>query len=156
SFVKLTSVNPGFAVSDVLLVSWEAVQRLEPDQERAALLQVIDRLRALPGVAAVSAAEFNVLGRAWRNDIPLAGTEREAIEATMAPVMPDYFETMRILLLAGRTFIRRDLDGETPAIVVNDSFAKRYFGGEPAVGRRFDARFGRTRALKEVVGVVAD
>ena len=46
--VKLSSVNPGFAVSDVLLVSWEAVQRLEPDEERTALLQVIDRLRALP------------------------------------------------------------------------------------------------------------
>ena len=63
SFVKLSSVNPGFAVSDVLLVSWEAVQRLEPNQQRAALLQVLDRLRDLPGVAAVSAAEFNVLGR---------------------------------------------------------------------------------------------
>ena len=70
SFVKLSSVNPGFEMSNVLLVSWEAVQRLEPNQQRAALLQVLDRLRDLPGVAAVSAAEFNVLGRPWRNDFP--------------------------------------------------------------------------------------
>jgi len=157
SFVKLSSVNPGFAVSDVLLVSWEAVQRLEPDQERTALLQVIERLRTLPDVAAVSAAEFNVLGRAWRNNISVPGTAREAIEVTMAPVTPGYFETMKIPLLAGRTFVRRDLDSETPTvIVVNESFAKRYFGDEPAVGRLFDARFGRTRAPNEVVGVVAD
>jgi putative ABC transport system permease protein len=157
SFVKLSSVNPGFAMSDVLLVSWEAVQRIEPNQQRAALLQVLDRLRDLPGVAAVSAAEFNVLGRPWRNNIPVPGTAREAIEVTMAPVTPGYFETMQIPLLAGRTFVRGDLDSEAPTIViVNESFAKRYFGREPAVGRLFDARFGRTRAPKEVVGVVAD
>jgi predicted permease len=157
SFVTLSSVNPGFAMSDVLLVSWEAVQRIEPNQQRAALLQVLDRLRDLPGVAAVSAAEFNVLGRPWRNDIPVPGTAREAIEVTMAPVTPGYFETMQIPLLAGRTFVRGDLDTEDPTVViVNESFAKRYFGREPAVGLLFDARFGTTRAPNEVVGVVAD
>ena len=157
SFVKLSSVNPGFAMSDVLLVSWEAVQRLEPNQERAALLQVLDRLGNLPGVAAVSAAEFNVLGRAWRNNVPVPGTARETIEVTMAPVTPGYFETMKISILAGRTFVRRDFDTEAPTIViVNESFAKRYFGGERAVGRLLDVRFGRTRVPKEVVGVVTD
>ena len=144
SFVKLSSVNPGFEMSNVLLLSWEAVQRLEPYQQQAALLQVIDRLRDLPGVAAVSAAEFNVLGRPWRHQFPVPGTARETIEATMAPVTPGYFETMRIPILAGRAFVRRDLDTEAPTVViVNESFAKRYFGGEPAVGRSFDARFGR-------------
>ena len=158
SFVTLSTVTPGFAMSDVLLVSWEAVQRIEPNQQRAALLQVLDRLRDLPGVAAVSAAEFNVLGRPWRNDIPVPGTPREMIEVTMAPVTPGYFETMQIPLLAGRTFVRGDLDAEDPTVViVNESFAKRYFGREPAVGRLFDARFGKTtRALNEIVGVVAD
>jgi predicted permease len=157
SFVKLSTVNPGFAVSDVLLVSWEAVQRLEPQQERTALLQVIDRLRARPDVAGVSAAEFNVLGRPWRSDIAVPGTSRERIEVTMAPVTPGYFETMKIPLLAGRTFVRGDLFGETPTmVVVNESFATRYFGRAPAVGRPIDARFGRTRAPKEIVGVVAD
>jgi len=157
SFVKLSSVNPGFEMSNVLLVSWEGVQRLEPNQQHAALLQVLDRLRDLPGVAAVSAAEFNVLGRPWRNDFPLPGTARETIEATMAPVTSGYFETMKIPLRAGRTFVRGDLDTEVPsAVMVNESFAKRYFGGEPAVGRLFDARLGKVRSPSEVVGVVAD
>jgi putative ABC transport system permease protein len=157
SFVKLSSVNPGFATSDVLLASWEPVQRLEPNQQRAALFQVIDRVRDLPGVAAVSAAEFNVLGRPWRNNVSVPGTAHETIEVTMAPVTHRYFETMQIPLLAGRTFVRGDLDTETPTIViVNESFAKRYFGTEPAVGRMVDVRFGRTRAPKEIVGLVAD
>jgi predicted permease len=157
SFVKLSNVNPGFAMSDVLLVSWEAVQRMEPNQQRAALLRVLDRVRNLPGVSAVGAAEFSVLGRNWRKEIAVPGNARDVIEATVAPITPGYFEAMTIPLLAGRTFVRADLDTENPTIlIVNESFAKRYFGSEPGVGRFIDARFGTTRTRNEVVGVVAD
>jgi predicted permease len=155
SFVKLSSVDPGFDASRVLLASGEPIQRLELHQQRVALLQVLDRVRELPGVAVVSAAEFNVLGRPWRNHIPVSGSA-DTIEVTMAPVMPDYFETMRIPLRAGRTFVRQDFDKDSPtAVIVNESFARRYFGAEPPVGRVFDARFGKA-APHEVVGVVAD
>ena len=156
SFATLSNVNPGFAVSDVLLASWEPVQGARPSEQRAALLQMLDRLRVLPGVVAASGAEFNVLGRNWRNDIAVPGSARDTIEVTMAPVTPGYFETMRIPLLAGRTFVRGDLDPDEPTIViVNESFAKWYFGHEAAVGNMFDARFGR-KGPNEVVGVVAD
>ena len=110
SFVKLSSVNPGFAVSDVLLVSWEAVQRIEPTQQRAALLQVLDRLARSAGVAAVSAAEFNASRPALAERHPVPGTHTKQSKSTMAPVTPGYFETMQIPLLAGRTFVRGDLD----------------------------------------------
>ena len=64
---------------------------------------------------------------------------------------------MTIPLRAGRTFVRGDLEtGEPTAVVVNESFATRYFSGQPAVGRLFDAGFGARRAPNEVVGVVAD
>src|SRR5690349_12599571 len=97
SFLKLSSVNPGFATSDVLLVSWEAVQHVERNQQRAAVLQVLDRLRDLPGVTAVSAAEGNVLGR-FGYTIPVPGTARETIEANLSRVTPGFFETMTISL----------------------------------------------------------
>jgi putative ABC transport system permease protein len=156
SFVKLSSVNPGFAMADVLLVSWEAVQRMETDQQRAAQLHVLDRLHDVPGVAAVSAAEGDVLSR-LRYTVSVPGTARETIEATLARVTPGFFETMQIPLLAGRTFVRSDIDTERPTVViVNESFARRYFGGLPAVGRRFEIRWGGPRAPHEVVGVVAD
>jgi len=157
SFVKLSSVNPGFAMSDVWLVSLEAVERMPPTQQRAALFQVLDRVRDLPGVSDVGAAEFSVLGRSWRKEIAVPGTSREVMEATVAPVTPGYFGAMAIPLVAGRTFTRRDLDTENPTIViVNESFAKRYFGAESGIGRLIDARFGKTRMQNEVVGVVAD
>jgi predicted permease len=157
SFVKLAHVDPGFAISDVMLVSWEATPGVEPERQRDALLQALDRIREVPGVAAVSAAEFGALGRAWRNYIPVPGTPGERIEVTMAPVTPGYFETMRIPLLAGRSFVRLDLDAAEPTVVVvNESFAKRYFGNEAAVGRAFDAQFGRQLVPNEVVGIVSD
>ena len=156
SFVKLTSMDPGFATSDVLLVSWEAVQRMERDQQRAALLHVLDRLRDVPGVVAVSAAEDNVLSRFGYN-IPVPGSASETIESTLARVTPGFFETMKIPLLAGRTFTFDDFDTERPTVViVNESFAKRYFGGQPPVGSRLDIRWGGPRAPHEVVGIVAD
>jgi predicted permease len=156
SFVKLSSVNPGFATSDVLLVSWEAVQRMERNQQRAALLQVLDRLRDVPGVGAVSAAEGNVLSRFGYN-VPVPGSASETIEVNLARVTPGFFETMKIPLLAGRTFTFDDFDAERPTVViVNESFSKRYFGGQPAVGSRLEIRWGGPPAPHEVVGIAAD
>jgi putative ABC transport system permease protein len=156
SFVKLSSVNPGFAASDVLLVSWEAVQRIEPNQQRTALLQVLERLRNIPGVGAVSASEGNVLSRLGYN-IPVPGSASETIEANLARVTPGFFETMKIPLLAGRTFTSDDFDAGRPTVVVvNESFAKRYFGGRRAVGSRLDIRWGGPSAPHEVVGIAAD
>jgi predicted permease len=118
---------------------------------------VLDRLQGLAGVQAVSSAEFNALGRAWTHVIRMPGGQHATIEATMAPVTSGFFETMKIPLLAGRTFVRRDMETEnSTAIVVNETFAKRYFDGQPAVGRTFEGRFDDNVARHEVVGVVAD
>ncbi len=159
SFARLAGVNPGFATSNVLLLSLEAVRRVDPDEQRTALLQVLDRLEQIPGVQAVSSAESNVLGRAWTHYVRLPGTENKNVEATMNPVTPGFFETMNIPLLAGRTFSSQDITTEgSTAVVVNEAFAARYFGGEPAVGRTLEARFDGTadKGIHEVIGLVAD
>jgi len=75
-------------------------------------------------------------------------------------VTQGFFETMNIPVLAGRGFVRRDLDTENPtAVVVNEAFARRYFGREHAVGRTLEGRFATgndTAVQHEVVGVAAD
>jgi predicted permease len=158
SFTRLASVNPGFATSQVLLVSMEPVRRAEPEQQRAALNRVLDRLRVVPGVDAASSAEFNALGRAWTHYVRVPGTTA-TIEATMSPVTDGFFETMRIPIVAGRGLIAGDLRSEeSGAIVVNETFAAQYFGGAPAVGRTLTARFGETSDtdVHEIVGIAAD
>jgi putative ABC transport system permease protein len=160
SFARLTGVNPGFATSNVLLFSIEPVQRADASQQRAALLQTLDRIRLVPGVEAASSANYNLIGRAWTHNIRVPGTQYATFEATMAPVTAGFFETMNIPMRAGRPFVRRDMEpGASPAIVVNDAFVQRYFGREPAVGRRLEARFGTDNDSGEdyeIVGVAAD
>jgi len=158
SFARLSSVNPGFATSDVLLLSLEPTGRMAASEQRSALLQVLDRLKEVPGVMAVSSAESNALGRAWTHNVRVPGTGRETVEATMMPVTPGYFETMTIPLIAGRGFAASDLEPKSTAIIVNAAFAARYFRGEAAVGRTVDIRFADVddSGLHEVVGVVAD
>ncbi|MPY87816.1 MAG: FtsX-like permease family protein [Luteitalea sp.] len=157
SFARLASVNPGFSSSGVVLLSVEPLHRVDEKRLHRALLQILDRLRDVPGVQAVSSAEFNVLGRPWRHYVRVPGTEHETIEATMAPVTPGFFETMRIPVLDGRTFTRRDIEAKnSTAVVVNQTFARRYFGRERAVGRLFEGRFDDNVVQNEIVGVVAD
>ncbi len=159
SFAKLTRVDPGFATSDVLILSLETLERTEPRQQRAALFQVLERLASVPGVQAVSSADANPLGRAWTHYFRVPGTEHETFEATVTPVTDGFLETMRIPVRAGRAFSRRDLDPEgASAVIVNDAFASRYFGREPPVGRTLDTRFGddNSPSAHEIVGVVAD
>jgi len=160
SFARLSSVNPGFATSDVLLLSLEAVQRVDANQQRTALFELLDRLGAVPGVQAASSAEYNVLGRAWTHHVRVPGTQHETIEATMIPVTHGFFETMHIPVLAGRAFVRRDMDAESStAFIVNEAFVTRYFGREHAVGRALEGRFAMDNdnaVQHEVMGVVAD
>ena len=81
SFARLSTVNPGFATSDVLLLSLETVQRIDPREQRAALVQALDRLRAMPGVESVSSSEYNPIGRAWTHYVRIPGTQHDTVEA---------------------------------------------------------------------------
>ncbi len=162
SFARLSSVNPGFATSDVLLVSVEPTGPVDAERQRAALFEVLDRLRTVPGVRDASSSELNLLGRAWTHGgVRVPGTEHDFIESTMLPVTDGFIETMGVPLRDGRSLARSDMDGErATVVVVNEAFANRYAGrGERAVGRTFDTCFfnncdGFVRY--EIVGVVAD
>ena len=157
SFARLSNVNPGFASSDVLLLNLESTRRVDARQRRAALLDALERLRDVPGVQAASFAEFNALGRAWTHFVRLPRTEYQTIEATVQPVTRGYFETMRIPILMGRAFDKRDEAIEHPtAVVINEAFATEIFGREPAVGRTLDVRFAEVDKAHEIVGVVAN
>jgi predicted permease len=143
----------------VLLVSLDTIRRAEANEHNTALMQILERLKTVPGVEQVSAAEYGLLGRAWTHGMRLPGTQYEAIESTMAPVTHGFFETMQIKVLAGRPFVSTDLDPKKPGpVIVNEAFATRYYGRASAVGGTFEARFGEhdDGGIQEVVGVVAD
>jgi predicted permease len=115
---------------------------------------VLDNVNSLPGVGAA----------AWSGALPLArGSVRgvrfenasgglgDSVDVDVIVTSPEYFATMNVPTLAGRTFDERDTALSPPVAVVNDEFARRYFGNA-AVGQRVQDELG---TLVEIVGVVA-
>ena len=133
--------------------------------------QVLDRVSALPGVTAMAFAQIGLLeGNEWDSSMSVEGYEAKPGE-NMNPycnaVSPGYFKTMGIGLLAGRDFDERDVryevgdpNAQLPSYrvaIVNESYAKHYFGDRSPVGRHIG--FGTNPGTKtpiEIIGVVKD
>jgi predicted permease len=156
SFGKLTNIDPGFVKSGVLLVELDAKALKDPEQAHATAVRLVDHVRRLPGVDEASLAGWALFGgNGWTNNIRIPGQVPETFEPYYLAVSPGFFETMRIPLLEGRSIEARDADPENPtAVVVNQAFAERYFGGH-AVGHTF-ARVDRVLAEQRVVGVIGN
>ena len=119
--------------------------------------QVLERVRALPGVEAASFADFIPSGGGRRsttikveNYTPRPEEDMDALNGVVAA---DYFKTMGMTLLAGREFTDRDIDGSPRVVIINDSLARRYWPGQNALGKHLAIVGGREM---EVVGVVQD
>ena len=163
SFVALGRVHPGFDPNHVLTFLLPA-QFPQPGQRAAFKQQVRDRLRAIPGVEAVSAASplpldgLLINGR-WGTETALSDPSRYR-QANFHVVLPGYFETMRTPVIAGRAFTDADntVDQKTDApkqVIIDDMLAARAFRGEPAVGKRLLLRITTPEAeWYEVIGVV--
>jgi putative ABC transport system permease protein len=160
SFVQLLRVDPGFDAGNVLTMnlSLPTIKYAKPDQQIAFFDEALRRVSTLPGVrsAAISAA----LPLSWiritpvlpegQADVPLPQRPFIDIEA----ISPQWFQTMRVPLLHGREFSDAD-DAKAPKVViVNESFARRYWPNENPVGKHIVV--GRGPAPDEVVGVAAD
>jgi predicted permease len=143
SFDNARRVNPGFDPRGVLLGE---ISLSTGGYDRASgiayLRQMLERTTTLPGVAAVSMSEdvpLGFYGGQWE-DLKIDGyaaAPNENMKIYRNLVSPDYFALMRIPLLAGRDFTSQDERGAPMVAIVNDEFARRYYGGRPAVGRRF-------------------
>ena len=167
SFQRLASVDPGFDPADVLAFGVTLPPRDydTPDSRLSFYRELVDRLRALPGAVAaaaalavplegvVSSAGYSIEGR------PRADDDVWPVFAVKS-VSPGYFGAMRIALVEGRTFDRRDEDRDAPVVIVSRSLARAYWPEESAVGKRI--RLGDPPNEEEgerwsrIVGVVDD
>lgn len=118
------------------------------------------RLARLPGVDAASAAAVPILaGAGPENTIAAEGYEPEPgenMQAAANHVLPGFFSTTGVGLLAGRDFSESDVLGRPRVVIVNQAFADRFFGSAAeAIGRHIGFGLGRVLPF-EVIGVVAD
>ena len=159
SFARLLNVPPGLDVERLAIMSMNLGQQRYPDStaRRAFYDGLTERLRALPGVVAISRAMGAPPRTGFSFDIT-AEAEGRAVPASQPDIMPfnivdsAYFATTGTALLAGRGFQRSD-EGSDVA-VVSAGLAQWLWGDESPVGRRF--RLDTDRPWTTVIGVAAD
>lgn len=134
----------GFEYRDVILVDPHFSGRgYSPERARLATQELLRRAAAAPGVVSASVCSTAPLG-GWRWTEGVRGASGEYVTAEANAVDSGYFRTMRISLLAGRTFVR----GERDAAIVSESLARKAWPGENPLGKVLNG--GRV-----VVGVTA-
>ncbi len=158
SFRAARMIHPGFDAKNVLVASFYPSANGYGAEEQ---VRYFDRLRermlAVPGVLGVAYADRVPL---WFGGGPWANVEVEGyvpgpgedLRVRASRVTPGYFDLLKIRLLHGRDFTERDEPKSEPVVIVNATFAQKYFGRTDAVGRKVSFW---NRSFR-VVGVVAD
>jgi predicted permease len=170
SFQRLRAVDPGFNPSSAATFSIGLPDREYPtiDAALAAHQTVIDRVSALPGVAAVAGTTCLPLsGGCFGNSVAVEGQDYppDATRpvAVFRAITGGYLETAGTRLIRGRTIDRGDVDRREPVAVISETLAARAFGTQDPIGRRIASnqpppRPGAPQPLRwlMVVGIVAD
>jgi putative ABC transport system permease protein len=161
SFWRLQAVDPGFNPDGVLTMRMLLPFTTHPQiSERAAFFrQVLERLRALPGVESAGAvsripmAPGNNSGAITGENLAVGPSDPQ-IEAEMRWASPAYFQTMGIALLRGRDFNDADAVGALPVAIVDENFARRFYPNEDPIGKRIKRGDPRSaNPWKTIVGV---
>jgi putative ABC transport system permease protein len=166
SFLKLQAVDPGFNPNNMLTmrVSLEGPNYEKAEPRIAFYDQLLDKIKALPGVQSVGA----------RYHIPLVPADNYAnlaftIEGRLSDranrptayyntVTPDLFRTMEIAVSKGRQFNEHDDQRAQRVIIINETLARRYFPGEDPIGKRMTLNDENPKEddWSTIVGVVKD
>src|SRR5581483_4847129 len=161
-------VNPGFRTDGVLTFQVTLAKGESSPQKVNFIAQVLERLKALPGVQAVAATDslpltqFNRITPAeieGRPPIDLRKAKPGEVRPVSRPTVTlDYFNAMGIPLRNGRAFTLQDARSPAESVIVNEAFEKHHFPGQSAVGKRIRlmARRGAQAGWQTVVGVVSD
>jgi putative ABC transport system permease protein len=160
SFYRLNQVKPGFNPSNVMTmaVSLPTAKYEEDDSWKTFNEQLLARAKNLPGVESVAAITTiplsgdNISVSAFPETYALAPGEKTG--ANFRAISPDYFQVMGIPVNSGRPFTEQDDKGSPNVLIINESFARRYFAGQEPLGQR--VKIGYEDLMCEVVGVVGD
>jgi predicted permease len=159
SFRDLQRVDPGYDPHGLLTFQLLGNPGQKPEERAAFVRQIQQRLQAIPGVQAVTAAEPFPLGGEfspirWGNlDAAADASKFQATDFQF--VLPGYFETMGTPLIAGRTFTDADNQPGRNVVVVDQALAKKAFPNGSAVGKQILIRIRTPQAEPvEIIGVV--
>lgn len=158
SFDNARAIHPGFDRANVMIARFYlSAAGYGTDQEKLFSRKLRERLAGAPGVEDVTYADWVPLsfGDPPWNEVEVDGyasTANEDLKVPRTLTAPGYFQLLRVPILAGRDFNELDDQEQAPVLIVNETFARRFFGGQDPVGRRvkFSGRWRR------VIGMTKD
>lgn len=170
SFLVLTRVDLGFDPKNVLFFRLSLPKAYNTDMDvtrekkNGLTRQVLDRLRALPGVISVSESnEEPPLQDEWSDTIIPGKPHTERWQTTIESVSEGYFQMLGLPLIRGRFFSENDVRGARQVMVVNQAFVRQYFSDQDPLGRKVKMEvFDRTfldaphDTYFEIIGVARD
>ena len=157
SFGNVLRVNPGFEPKGLLTfyISLPEFRYKTNAQINGFYQQAFSNIKAIPGVEDVGSTDSPPLTRSTsRNIFTIEGQDigpAQRPSGTVSSVTPDYFQAMKIPLLAGRPFTEGDTIGAPGVVIIDDLLAQRYFAGQNPLGQRMS--IGKAD-WREIVGVV--
>jgi predicted permease len=155
---NLHGVDMGFNPNQLLLFRVQPqLNGYRPPEIAALYGRLIERIAAVPGVRSATLSRHGLLGFSHRSSSIRLDSAPASVDdgAEFNVVAPNFFETMEMPLLLGRTFDDRDSATAPKVAVVNQRFATKYFGGQ-AIGHRFWYGTDNTVPPIEIVGMTRD
>ncbi|MFN7996142.1 MAG: ABC transporter permease [Bryobacteraceae bacterium] len=159
SLFNLLRVDPGFRAERLLTFSIDPrLNNYSTARGFALFHDIQERLGRLPGVAAAGAANPGPLSNSNRgSNVTVEGyraREDEDTDVSSHAVSPGYFQALGIPLVRGRDVGERDLTSPEKVVVVNEAFARRFFGDRNPLGMHMTFGAGNVKLDREIVGVV--
>ena len=160
SFARLTNVDPGFKTDGVLAfqVALPGAAYQGDDKVLQYWDSMLERLAATPAVSSVAAVQSLPIRGSYVLSTVIKGKPTpkpgEEPSSNYRAITPDYFATLGIPVLRGRTFSRQDSATGAKVVIVDDAFVRKHYPGEDAIGRHIGIGNGTDDA--EIVGIVGN
>jgi len=157
---NLRHVDVGFNTQNLVVFRVNpALNRYDDKKSNTVIEEIATRLKGVAGVRAVGVSSVPLLA----NNVSSTGifrpgrtyAPRQSDDIYILQVSPDYFKTMEIPLVAGRSFSDRDNQTAPKVVIINETAARKYFVNENPIGLRFGTSVEKSSDL-EIVGVLRD
>jgi putative ABC transport system permease protein len=164
SFSKLQSLELGYEPHALFTARFELPWQKYNDRDKINTFRkaVIDKVRVLPGIQSAAVSSNGPLMGGWQTGFWREENGRpqpsDMLNSDLEVIGGDYFSTLKVPLLRGRTFTERDTKNSPRVVIIDEAMAEQYFRGENPIGKRIGVDAGNDEegwVMSEIVGVVA-
>ena len=164
SFSRLQSLSLGFEPRALFTARFELPWRVYNNRDKIDTFAraLLDKVRTIHGVQNAAISSNGPLMGSWQTGFWREENPRpqpsEMLNSDLEVVGGDYFQTLKVPLLRGRTFNERDTKDSPRVIIIDQAMADQYFPGEDPIGKRLGVDAGNDNegwVMSEIVGVVA-